>query len=69
MKVGESESESSNGTVLPSRRAIVQDAMEMYISELYPEVHRDYVSMLEDCGMYQRTEAHEEWRANRALNR
>ena len=69
MKVGESESQGSTGTFLPSRRAIVQDAVEMYISELYPDIHDDYVAMLKDCGMYQRTQAHEKWRVNKELKK
>lgn len=69
MKVGESESMGSTGTFLPSRRAIVQDAVEMYISELYPEMHESYVEMLKDCGMHQRTIAHEKWRVNKELEK
>jgi hypothetical protein len=41
----------------------------MYISELYPEMHQSYVEMLKDCGMHQRTIAHEKWRVNKELEK
>jgi len=67
MRVGQMETQGTTGTFLPSRRAIVQDAVEMYVSELYPEMHAEYVEMLKDCGMYQRTQAHEQWRIKKEL--
>ena len=51
----------SKGVTIPSRRAIVQDAVEMYISELYPTMYDEYTQMLKDCGMHQPTIALRSW--------
>jgi hypothetical protein len=49
---GKEETFTERGNHLPSRRAIVQDAIEMYIEELAPEIVKEYRQMLEDCNMY-----------------
>ena len=69
LQIGQVEGTTTTGTFLPSRRSVVQDAVEMYISEIYPELHGDYVEMLKDCGMYQRTKGLNEWITKRQLER
>lgn len=37
---------------LPSRRAIVQDAVEFYIKTLMPDLLKEYQLMLKECNMH-----------------
>lgn len=56
-----SEGVTETGRFLPSRRAVVQDAVEMYIEEIFPELHEEYVKMCKDAGMYQPLAVHRKW--------
>ncbi len=67
MEVAKFEATGGTGTFLPSRRAIVQDAVEMYITEIYPDLKEEYIEMLKDCGMHQKTGALAEWQVKQAI--
>jgi len=52
---------------LPSRRMIVQDAVELYIEQLFPDLHDEYVKMCKDAGMYQKLRVHQRWNIEQEL--
>ena len=58
----------ANRTHIPSRRIIVQDAIEMYVRNLYPEMLEDYIQMLKDNNMFQRQDAYNRWIVQHEIN-
>ena len=58
----------ANRTHIPSRRIIVQDAIEMYVRNLYPEMLEDYIQMLKDNNMFQRQDAYNRWIVQQEIN-
>lgn len=59
----------STRTTIPSRRVILQDALEMYIRNLHPPLLEEFLQMLKDHRMHQRQDAHSRYIVEEALKK
>ena len=67
VEAAKEEASTEFGNFIPSRRAIVQDAVELYIEQLFPKLHNEYVDMCIEANLYQQLQVHQRWNIQQKL--